>query len=359
MDIELKTLGEEGIRQFLLLQADAVNAVTERFYSTYGSVYECFGPLGRESCRQDLAFHLEFLCPVLEFGFLQPMLDYLCWLDSVLSSRMIPAEHLALSLDWLGEFFASHMKEPDGKVVAGALQATRTKFLNTGKATLVAPKPPKAWPETDAFETALLAGHQYEALNILNQFIDSGSSMVDFEMHVIQPSLYRIGEKWQTNQVSVAQEHLASTIVQSVMTMGLLRSPPPVMSNKKILLACVEDNHHGIGLRMVSDAFQLAGWDVQHLGTNVPTAVIIQHASEWKPDIVGLSVSFAHHLQTAKAVIARLKEQLGITRPAVMVGGLAINRFSQLAGVFGADADSKDAMSAIASAIRIVDGSIL
>ena len=118
---------------------------------------------------------------------------------------------------------------------------------------------------------ALLAGCQREALAVVNRCIDSGHSLVDVELHVIQPSLYHIGEEWQANRVSVAKEHMATAIALSVMTMGLLRSPPPAAIDRRVLLACVAGNHHAVGLRMVADAFQLAGWDVQYLGADVPT----------------------------------------------------------------------------------------
>jgi hypothetical protein len=111
MDLEAGTLGAEGLRQFRLLQNDAVNAVTERLYALHGSAYKLLGSRGRTACREDLAFHLEFLQPVLEFGLLQPMLDYLGWLSNVLAARAIPADHMAQSLDLLGDFFAEHMDE--------------------------------------------------------------------------------------------------------------------------------------------------------------------------------------------------------------------------------------------------------
>jgi methanogenic corrinoid protein MtbC1 len=177
---------------------------------------------------------------------------------------------------------------------------------------------------------------------------------VQVELHVIQPALYQIGEKWQSNQVSVAQEHMATAIVQTVMTAGLLRSTSPAPINKRALLACVEGNNHAIGLRMVADAFQLAGWDVQYLGASVPTAALVKQAVEWKPDLVGLSVSFAQQMPAVKAAIAQLAQRLGDARPAVMIGGLAINRFNPLAGVAGADATSADAGAAVVDAARVV-----
>ena len=68
MGVAMKPLGVEGLRQFQLLHTDAVTTVTERFYAAHGPAYEHFGARGREACREDIASHLQFLRPVLEFG---------------------------------------------------------------------------------------------------------------------------------------------------------------------------------------------------------------------------------------------------------------------------------------------------
>ena len=354
MNYELNTLDANGLLHFQGLQTEAVNAVTARFYAAHGSIYERFGQRGQEACREDLAFHLEFLRPVLEFGLLQPMVDYLRWLGSVLVARDVPADHLAQSLDWLADFFGEAMAPTEGAVVVAALQAARSTFVESCDAPPTPPKPPEAWPEAGAFEAALLAGNQREALALINQCLDQGRRLVEVELHVIEPALYNIGEKWQANQVTVAQEHLATAIVQSVMTVALLRSPPPSPIGKRVLLACVDGNNHAVGLHMVADAFLLSGWEVQYLGANVPTRALVQQVAVWKPDLVGLSVSFPQQLRVVKMVIGELVERLGQARPAVIVGGLAINRFNQLVDALGADASSADAETAVISASRIV-----
>jgi methanogenic corrinoid protein MtbC1 len=139
-----------------------------------------------------------------------------------------------------------------------------------------------------------------------------------------------------------------------VMVMGLLRSPLPTPNGKRVLLACVEGNQHGVGVSMVSDAFQLAGWDVHYLGANVPTAALVQHVVETRPDLVGLSVSFPQQLRVVRDVIARLSAQLGAARPPVIIGGLAINRFDRIAAILGADSSSVNAQSAVTQALSMV-----
>src|SRR5580692_10236441 len=98
MDTGAQLLRPEGLRRLLSLESDAIVSVTERLYDAHGSIYAQFGLHGREVCHDDLAFHLEFLRPVLEFGLMQQMVDYLVWLGSVLESRGVPSSHLALSL---------------------------------------------------------------------------------------------------------------------------------------------------------------------------------------------------------------------------------------------------------------------
>ena len=351
----LKTLGADGLLRFQGLQTDAVSAVAERFFAEHGSVYARFGSRGRDACREDLAFHLEFLRPVLEFGSPQPMVDYLRWLDGVLAARRVPVAHLALSLDWLTEFFVSRMDAADGAVVGAALTAARTNFLDAAAAPSEPPSTREPWPETAPFMAALLAGNQREAWAVANRCLDSGRGLVDIELNVIQPALYEIGQQWQTNCVSVAHEHMATAIAQSVMTMGLLRSQPPAPVNRRALLACVEGNNHCVGLRMVADALLLDGWDVQYLGANVPTQSLVGHASQWKPDIVGLSVSFPQQLRAVKAIIALLDERLGTARPRVIIGGLAINHFMSLADMVGADAFSVDSRGALVYAKHVAE----
>lgn len=352
-----RTLDPAGLEQFRLLQPEAVRTVADRFAVTYADAYARFGARGREATREDLAFHLEFLRPVLEFGLLQPMVDYLRWLKSVLVARAVPDEHLALSLDWLSEFYVAKLSIEHGAIVAEALRAVRTQFEQEGGSPLETPAlAHAAWPEAAGFEAALLAGNQMEALALLTRCLDRGQSLVDVELHVIQPTMYHIGEQWQANTVSVAQEHMASAIVQSVMTIGLMRSTPRATANRRILLACVAGNNHTIGLRMVADAFQLDGWEVQYAGANVPAAAIVRHVVDWKPHLVGLSVSFPQQFPEVKLVIGQLEARLGMARPAVIVGGLAINNFAPLADMLHADGGGADSAEAVTRATRMMRG---
>jgi hypothetical protein len=111
------TMSPEGLRQFLSLKREAFEAVTARFYTTFPSLLVQFGEQGRQATREDLGYHLEFLQPVIELGVLQPVIDYLRWLKSILGSRNVPASYLPLSLDWFAEFFSTHLPAEDAAIM--------------------------------------------------------------------------------------------------------------------------------------------------------------------------------------------------------------------------------------------------
>ena len=92
---------------------------------------------------------------------------------------------------------------------------------------------------TDAqFDNQEQAIHDFDAaLGSKDIGLIKTTKSMQFEMHVIQPALCRIGELWQANWVSVAQEHMATAIVQPVMTVGLLHLPPPKESGRNRVVA--------------------------------------------------------------------------------------------------------------------------
>ena len=346
----LATLGPVGISTFVHLKDDAVATVSHKLHAMQAHGADFADAATRHSSAADVGYVLEMLRGVLEFGTLPPFVQYLRWLHNAPTNRSATAMHIEESLQYLAHYFKANMPPAEGQVVDAALQQALAAYTDPAPTDTVAPAAPAEWPQTPLFREALLRGDSRAAVRILDEALDSGQSLVDFEFHVIQPAMYAIGELWHRNQVSVAQEHLATAIVHTAMTAGLLRSPQSTLNGKKVMLACVEGNQHALGLRMVADQFMLSGWEVQYLGANVPAHALLDQVEKWQPDLVGLSVSFASQMPTARATMDFLRQNLGEHSPALMIGGLAINSCAPLARESGADGYSTDAPTALTGA---------
>ncbi len=345
----------EGLRRFLSLNGEAVDAVVGRFDQSSSTSYGRFGDRGRAACREDIIYHLEFLRPALEFGILRPFVDYVRWLSAVLAARGIPANHLALSLGWLAEFFTARLTSLDAEPVVLALNAAMTALRDSPDDVPTYERlMPEACEECDAFGAALVRGDRQTSVNIFREIAHHGRTFLDAELHLVQPAMYGIGRAWQDNRISIAQEHLATAMVQGLLAREFATAEPEPPNGRSVVLAAVEGNQHVIGLRMVADAFELAGWDVRYLGPNTPTRALVQLVRDEPPNLVGLSASMPHHLRSVREAIACLRAELGEGGPAVLVGGLTVNQFSAVMTVLGADATGLDARSAVETASQLV-----
>lgn len=159
----------------------------------------------------------------------------------------------------------------------------------------------------------------------------------------MQPAMYDIGRQWQQNQISVAQEHMATALSQTLMAQFAGRANAEPDKGLRVLLACSAGNHHTMGLRMVADAFELGGWTADFLGANLPPDALFKQIRASRPDVVAFSVSLPQQLQGLRQSVSTLRDTLGADCPLLLVGGLVFKQFPRLAEAVGADVVGHDA----------------
>ncbi len=76
------------------------------------------------------------------------------------------------------------------------------------------PMLPVTYPE---FLAALLAGDRRRCAVLTRQTMADGIPVIDVYQRLFQRALYRVGDLWEHNQISVASEHLATSIVEGLL----------------------------------------------------------------------------------------------------------------------------------------------
>lgn len=142
---------------------------------------------------------------------------------------------------------------------------------------------------------------------------------------VLTPLMHDVGVGWQRGLMRVWEEHLASSAVRTIVdalyprVLELKLAAAPV--GKKVLLACPPREAHDLGLRMLSDLFDMAGWETYLLGPDVPTEEIADAAVELEVDLVVLTSATHFHRIRIRDVIDRLYARSPAVR--VVVAGAA------------------------------------
>src|SRR5688500_9453533 len=127
----------------------------------------------------------------------------------------------------------------------------------------------------DEYVAALVQPDARRARALITQALERGADPQDVYLDVLAPALYEIGIRWERDEISVGAEHLASSVTESVMAelAGRMRRGAP--SRGAAVVACVGEELHRLGSRVVADFLEAEGWDVDYLGAMVPVESIL------------------------------------------------------------------------------------
>jgi diguanylate cyclase (GGDEF)-like protein len=170
------------------------------------------------------------------------------------------------------------------------------------------------------FAAALESGDPGAAEAIADEALQRGIAVEEIYSHVIAVAMNRIGHLWQEGKISIASEHLATAISQGVMARlfpHLLRGKQ--RSRERVMLAATQGEHHVLGLRMVADTLEGAGFDVRYLGADVPLEALLEACRVHAPSVLLLAASMPLNVPTMIWEIGEVGK-LG-QPPSVMAGG--------------------------------------
>jgi methanogenic corrinoid protein MtbC1/DNA-binding XRE family transcriptional regulator len=177
-------------------------------------------------------------------------------------------------------------------------------------------------PYQQRYLGALLDGDSNLASAIVHELVAKRGRVADIYVQVLAPAMFRIGELWCDGKVNVAQEHLATQITLGQMDkLRLIQSVNRSLSYR-VMVCCIEGEHHFIAARMAADLFQMEGWQVDFLGPDVPAAALIEIVAARQPDLVALSITIQSNFRRAQALVKKLKKLT--VAPYIIIGGQAL-----------------------------------
>lgn len=169
---------------------------------------------------------------------------------------------------------------------------------------------------------SLLDGNKKDCKKIVTDLLNNEVSPKYIYIYLIQRSMYRVGQLWESNKISVSKEHIASQITRQLLELVQIRTVTNNNSVKKALIACVEKEFHDIGAQMISHYLELIGYEVFYLGANVPSGDILSAIEEFNPDLVGISSNFYINVIRLTKLIEEINYKFG--EKEILIGGQAL-----------------------------------
>ncbi|SDW18412.1 Methanogenic corrinoid protein MtbC1 [Paenibacillus sp. PDC88] len=339
----------------LLKDADKLaERITDRQYELQPELDQKFGQSGRIRTKQDSLYSLNFLAESVMMRSPVLFTNYVSWLKTLLKGYRVTDEDIRINLLLIKEMIEEYFEYPDKELVLEYLE------LGLIEVELAEPSPKFVREELPYYTEAklyldqLLSGNRLAAAAIVEDMAEDHTPIKDIYTYIFQMTQYEIGRLWQIGEITVAQEHFCTAATQA----NISRLYPYWLTNSakghRIVSACVGNEQHEIGLRMLTDQFEMEGWDTYYLGANVPNPSLIDSLVKYKADVLALSATMTYHVHLVRELIVQVRNHPSTARVKILVGGMPFNTVSMLWKEVGADGYAEDAKGAIALANRLI-----
>ncbi|MEI6143541.1 MAG: cobalamin-dependent protein [Mariniphaga sp.] len=172
----------------------------------------------------------------------------------------------------------------------------------------------------------LLQGNRIACSDITRKYLSLYPSITQLYEEVFKEALYEVGRLWETNKISVATEHIATAITEGILNELFEQLISKTRYNKKVVVACVDNELHQVGIKMVADVFEMKGWETFFLGTGIPNIELVRFIHEIQPDLLAISLSVYFNFTNLLTMLEMVRKEF--PELLIIIGGQAFKHVS-------------------------------
>lgn len=182
-----------------------------------------------------------------------------------------------------------------------------------------------------------------------NRLIEDAMAVIDIEslcLGVLQSVLVDVGDWWERGGATISMEHFGSAFVMRKLA-ALFNASQPESGEPTVLCACVEGEHHEIGLMMISLLLSRSGHRIVYLGSNLPGSNLVSAIHNVHPDGIALSSTTSATLPALIDAVAAIQAEFPSSScPVIGFGGGLFEREPEQRHAVDADYLGADARTA-------------
>lgn len=301
--------------------------------------------IGNDEFYESLKYHNEIVYSAMLSNNFQMLENYIVWKYSYCSTRNIDIDYFLIEYRYWKQsiikyLYPSHSNEINA--IYDYLIQNHNEF------------------KTNSFELKKIeVNKKYEVLffelldNLLKMKKDFFYKVVEdnlkdfdndiflFIKEVIDPLMYKIGQMWQFNEITVAKEHLVTSFVDEMINDFINKNSSKNTQASIVLVSTIGDESHVLPVKILSKFLQTKNYEVRNISSKLSNKELINFIYDLKPDLVFLSVTLVSNIANLKKVVKTLKED-NLFIGKIVVGGQALVLNNDLIEIEGADFVAKD-----------------
>jgi diguanylate cyclase (GGDEF)-like protein len=205
-------------------------------------------------------------------------------------------------------------------------------------------RPASYQPPRDYVQTYLddaVAGNRRAAVRLTLDLLDRRVPREQIVADLLVPAQRDVGERWYRNEITAADEHLASGVTAAALDTLMGETNQPA-GDTHTVITCAEGDFHSLAAQMFGESLREHGVGVTILGASTPADVVAEFLARSGADSLAISCSIPTFFPGTVRMIDAAHRQ-GIP---VIVGGRAFGSNPSRAERLGADAWAVNATDA-------------
>ena len=149
---------------------------------------------------------------------------------------------------------------------------------------------------------------------------------------VAAPLLRRVGNEWHAGRLSMAHEHMVSSMLHDLVA-ERMRAFGKREGAPMLIVGTLSGERHAIGAVLAGAAAAVEGWNVLHLGADLPASAIAEAARSAGARVVAVSIVYVEDRDVLLEELRALRAMLPATVTLVAGGGGAAGVAEELSAM--------------------------
>lgn len=278
---------------------------------------------GEEGLYEQLSYHQKLIKTACELGSFAILLDYLSARYRLFISRGIDTEYFLIENHYCCNAIRHFLFEPYAMefVALYAQSLSHHEALSIIDTSYVLSN-----SLVDKLTQALINGDEAKVREIFNGHLDEFDSPLDFLDQAVKPAMILIGIAWETAQISVAKEHVATAIIERIWGNLAKNLHQDYDTNQSALIITPDSQLHKLGSKMVATFMESKGWKVAQMNLNENDHEVYRAIDLLHPNLILCSVMLPICIPLIQKFVTNLRVQQPIYGGKIAVGGQAFYR---------------------------------
>ena len=185
----------------------------------------------------------------------------------------------------------------------------------------------------DRYVEDAVSGERRSAIRTTLDMFDRGVSQDRVIVELLAAGQREVGERWHRNQLTVADEHIATGVSAAALD-ALVSEGRPLVGDGHTVVVCAEGDWHSLAAQMFGESLRGLGVGVTVLGASTPAPYVAELLGRRNADSLAISCSLPIYFPG----VIRLIDIAHCRDVPVIVGGRALGTDGERAERLGADA---------------------